>query len=223
MQGVNPIPVGRNASTQEQNPLMAQMQQLQAGAPVAAATVAAPVAPAPVMQPVQEQVQTPVMNTQASIQQNGGCAMYFNVKAVTKIILEMPWGFISNELDCAFISNVGELVVCDLPPMYDETNDVFVLDPVAKSLVLGKVAAEHVAHWRQSVSFRPDSGLTDEDVKKVETVEVTEQPTPAAKPQVLVDTTDYSHLSRNQRKRIKRAKLASGINVEDLPDSLRTA
>lgn len=239
MDTVNPIMVGRNATVrapQEQatqvpaNPLQEQMaalaaqqaQQVQQAPQVSTQapqqTVTLPQAPA---------AGAPVnLGTQvASVQQAGGCAMYFNVKAVTKIVLEMPWGFINSDLDCAFISNVGELVVCDLPPMYDSAHDVFVLDPTAYSLVLGSVAQEHAVHWRESVSFRPDSGYSEEDVKTIDTtvqesvVEEKVEEVPAR----LVDSTDYSHLSRNQRKRIKKKKLASGVALADLPQLLREA
>lgn len=231
MQDINPIQVGRNAPvgtpTVATNPLQEQLAQVQAQAPVvsAHAAPAAPVAPvqAPVVAPTADVEAAPVAQT-TSVQQAGGCQMYFRITPVTKILLEMPWGFINAEYDCAFISNMGELVVSDLPPMYDSTNDVFVLDMTAKSIVLGRVDGQYMQYWRESVSFRPDSGYSEEDVKELkETVTEQVQETPEETKPVLEDNTDYSHLSRNQRKKVKQKKLQAGANLEDLPKLLRDA
>lgn len=221
MQHANPIMVGRNTpvetGTPTLNPLQAQLQAQSApqAAPVAEA-VAAPVAaqaPAPVAPVAQEQ----------SVQQAGGCQLYFNIKPITKIEVEMPWAFISNKFDCVFVSNLGELVVCDLPPMYDKAHDVFVLAPETESLVLGKVGTEYMQYWRESVSFRPDSGYSEEDVKEVDTTEKKEEVIEEPMKPVLEDNVDYSHLSRRQRKNIKHKKLQAGANLEDLPKALRDA
>lgn len=233
MQDINPIQVGRNAPvgapTVAANPLQEQLAQAQAAPTVSAHTPAAPVAAqavpqaAPVLAPTAEVAPVAPVAQNTSVQQAGGCQMYFRITPVTKILLEMPWGFINAEYDCAFISNMGELVVSDLPPMYDSTNDVFVLDMTAKSIVLGRVDGQYLQYWRESVSFRPDSGYSEEDVKELTEKEPEKvQEVPETEP-VLEDNTDYTHLSRNQRKKVKQKKLQAGANLEDLPKILRDA
>lgn len=222
MLNATPILVGRNAPEQEvATPAVAQAPV--AANPLQEQLLAAQVAPAPTAEVAPVATVAPVTQ-QAVVQQTGGCMMYFNIKPVTKLELEMPWGFISEAFDTAFISSVGELVVSELPPMYDKTHDVFVLSPDNKSLVLGRVSEEYVQYWRDSVSFRPDSGYTEEDVQefKVEDTQ-TEVVQETIKEPELEDTTNYAHLSRNQRKKIKNRRLRAGENLEDLPKELRDA
>lgn len=229
MDSIKPIMVGRNQPQTDTAPNAVQhVEQAQTLAPLNA--------PQPAVAPVQQAHTTeqfaataqpaqmiPEASTQA-VTQTGGCMMYFNIKPVTRVVLEMPWGFISEDYICAFISSMGELVICNVPPKFNITQDVWVLDPAAKSIVLGKVSDEYLAYWRDSVSFRPDSGYSAEDVEELEeTVEVPAVEQVEEKKHEVVDTVDYSHMSRNQRKRIKRSRLEAGEKLVDLPEALRDA
>lgn len=212
MEGVNPIMIGRNAAPliaeaqgQPVNNLMAQVQAAQSQSPM-----------------FQEQAfaveQAPVV-AQTSVQQPGGCQLYFQVRQIVKVILDMPWDLVSEKFDVAFISNAGELVIADLPPMYDSKHDVFVLRPGTESRVIGRVDPVYAQHWRQSITARPDSGLAEIPEEYVEAVE---PPKPVAEePVVLEDTTDYSAMSFTQKKAMRRKLMDKGMAYEELPDALK--
>lgn len=222
MDTIKPIQVGRNAPQ--------PMQQEQVLAQVPAVSQTAPIAPihpvnqAPVAPTVSPSLMTETPEaSQQVVEQTGGCMMYFNIKPVTRIELEMPWGFIAADYICAFISSTGELVVCDEPPMYDTVNNVWALNPSADSIVLGRVAEQYVKYWRESVSFRPDTGYTEEDVKEAPVAKEELEVQVAPQQPVLTDEVDYSSMSKGQLKRIKRKRLDRGEKLADLPEKLRNA
>lgn len=224
MDHIKPISVGRNAPPAvSQTAPVAQQEQtlLNAIPPVNVAPVAQQAPSAPTVS-TQLHTSTPEASQQV-VEQAGGCQMYFNIKPVTRIVLEMPWGFIAGDYICAFISSTGELVVCDEPPMFDTVNNVWVLNPSAQSIVLGKVAEQYTQYWRESVSFRPDTGYSEEDVVDAPVVKEEPEVQEAPKAPVLTDEVDYSSMSRGQLKRIKRKRLDRGEKLDDLPEKLRNA
>ncbi|APD18132.1 hypothetical protein [Vibrio phage JSF7] len=218
MQGVNPIMIGRNA----QAPLVSESQGQPTTTFVADNQPVNPLAAMIAAQQTQTMAalapQEQVVTTQAVVQQAGGCQMYFQVRQIVKVVLDMPWDMISDKFDVAFISKVGELVVADLPPMYDSTHDTFVLRPGTDSRVVGRVAPEYAQHWRQSITARPDSGKSEVPEEYVEAPVKSE---PAKEEVVLEDTTDYRAMSANQRKALRRKMMDSGIAYEDLPEGLK--
>ncbi|CAM0007438.1 hypothetical protein VPHK436_0026 [Vibrio phage K436] len=237
MDTIKPLMVGRNANAapvqQEAGLQMSSQPALAASVPATPAFVPAQAQEqTPVFNPLQAQVQAaaPVQAAPAqvaapvqAVQAASGCSMYFDIKQVTKLELEMPWGFINEKFEVAFISSYGELVVSELPPLIDRTNDIFVLEDGVASLVIGRVQPEHQLHWRESISFRPDSEYANDEVHEVVAAAPVVEPTPAPVVPKLEDTVDYSAMSRNQRKKQKKAMLARGVKFDDLPEALRNA
>lgn len=218
MDTIKPITVGRNAPLVSQvTPALQAPEQvvLPLNQPVMTfPTLPLEVPVQPVFQPVQPAAPVVAQTAQT------GVNMFFSLKKVTRIVLELPWPFISERLECAFVSNTGELVVCDIPPMYDKTNNTFVLRDGTEALVLGRVMGDEAQYWRESVTFRPESGYSESDVKDAAEVAAEPVHVEVHAPE-LVDAVDYSHMSRNQKKKLRSKLMSQGTAYEDIPAGLK--
>ncbi len=221
---VSPIMVGRNGTITEAVqpqqamvlPTTTEVARVQegsvaptfpnTGAELEWATEQAPVA----------QVQAPVV----AVPTLGTSQMNVNIRLVTKAVIEMPWGFIKDELNYAFLTPVGELCVSDLPPLVvtDGTTEVWKLAENAVVLVLGTYT--DVTHWRDSLTMRPDSEeeleveefMADlEKETRPEPVAITEAPVAVATSSS-VNAGVYANMSRSQQRKHKKIMRAKGLD-----------
>ena len=154
-----------------------------------------PVATNVPMTPVAEVAQPQVQATATVPQAPAGvsCSLNASIKLVTTAKIEMPWGFVSDVYQYAFITPMGELCLSDLPPSLLRNPENAALDqwralPTAKLIVVGSIS--DTEHWRESLTMRPDDEDVEEEVEEEEEVLLEEQP--------IFNDAQLSQLSRKQ-------------------------
>lgn len=221
--GVTPIMVGQGGARPELQvaqqaitlPSANEIHNVAAAVPVAApvaqATVVAPALPVVSNEPI---TSAPVTATSS---------MNVSVRLVTKAVIEMPWGFIKDTFNYAFLTPLGELCISTLPPLVTVTGDVehWTLMDGAEMLLLGNYS--DVTHWRDSLTMRPDTEEELEDLTESVTAEEVAEAQPiieevapiveeAVKVQNSISKAIYDAMSKTQQRKHRKAMRSQGLN-----------
>lgn len=213
--GVTPIMVGRQGALTE--PTVATVLPTAAEfAAGQALPIETPVAVAPAIAPVELAPVAPV-----AIAPTATSSLNAVVRLHTTAVIELPWNFIVEHLQYAFLTSLGEICVADYPPSLVTTNGVasWELPATAECLVLGMYS--DTTHWQDSVTMRPD----DEEELAAEVVEELEpEPVPVKIVAPIIETKsgitqkEWEGMSRRQQKRhrLNMSRLGKNHLGEDL-------
>lgn len=208
--GVTPIMIGQGGARPDLNPAMQPQQamvlptagELAGGhvEPLPLPVAPAAVAPAPVALP------TAPVGVQSSVNAS--------VVLKTQAVIELPWGFIKDGFDYAFLSPLGEICISDLPPQLVD-GQAWQLMQGAECLVLGTYP--DTTHWRESLTMRPvveeaapEAYVGTEPVVEAEPVHV-----PVV--ETSISQAWFDALSNNAKKKHKRVMREKGLDYLGSP------
>ena len=194
------------------NPLLAGTPAIPA-IPVAMPTVAPVAEPEVYAAPVEA---PPMAGTP------GTASLYASVKLVTRAVIDLPWGFISERYDYAFISNAGEIILTCNPPvlMLGATPDLdsWKLSANTKSgdyIVLGRMSDS--SYWRESLTLRPCE--EDDDTEEVDEVEpFQKEPVQLQEPVepvsvAIITPEQWRNMTKTQKKKHRQKMAVQGLDV----------
>lgn len=147
-----------------------------------------------------------------------GCVMPFKIEEITRLEIQFPWGFLSEDFEVAYIDHEGNLTVASDAPLFNETVQRFELVAGTRYVVIGKVAEQYRINWHRSVTFRPEAEVTEEETTEAP-AEVVEEP--VKQPDVITDTTDWAAASNTRKKKQVRYLKAQGKEKHEAHPALQ--
>lgn len=147
-----------------------------------------------------------------------GCVMPFKIEEITRLEIQFPWGFLSEDFEVAYIDHEGNLTVASDAPLFNETLQRFELVAGTRFVVIGKVPEQYRINWHRSVTFRPEAEVTEEETTEAP-AEVVEEP--VKQPDVITDTTDWSAASNTRKKKQVRYLKSQGKEKHEVHPALQ--